>query len=298
MKIFLAGGNGFFGSAIVNEFLNHNVDITLLTRSKSVKSGLKVHYAHGDITDKKSLSLINDSYDVLIHAAAHMPQTANDDDPRTAVNTNILGTLNLLEAIGVNCKKIIYVSSIDVYGGGNDNKTVLDENSPTKPRTYYGATKLAGEQIAQIFCQTQKIPLTILRFTVLYGPGDTINRAIPNFIKSALNKKPLQVNTPELLRDYLSTREAARALYLTSVSSETGIYIIGSGKSQSIKTTANIIIKNVNPRLNVKSLTTHQIGFHVRLNCQKAKRAFNFTPKPFPYGLRQTIIWQKHHLHK
>lgn len=299
MNIFLTGGSGFFGTAIIKEFLNHESHLTLLTRKiPRLSPSRNLKYIIGDIVDRHSLKDINAKSDVLIHAAAHMPKNANDDDPHAAVNTNVLGTINLLETIGVNCKKIIYVSSIDVYGGGNDNKTVLDENSPTKPRTYYGSTKLTGEQIAHIFCQTHNIPLTILRFTVLYGPGDTINRAIPNFIKSALTNLPLQVNTPHLLRDYLSTGQAAYAIYLASASPKTGTYVIGSGKSLTIKSVAQIIVKKINQQLKIKTTSANKSGFHVNLDCAKATKDFGFTAKPFPYDLHSTILWQKQRLHK
>lgn len=299
MKIFLTGGRGFFGTAIINEFLKHDAHLTLLTRKiPQLSPSHNIHFALGDISNKHSIRNIKGKFDVLIHAAAHMPQNAQDDDPYKAITTNVLGTLNLLETVGKNCKKIVYVSSIDVYGGSSDKKVALNENSPFSPRTYYGATKLSGEQITQIFCQTHGLPLTILRFTVLYGPGDTINRAIPNFIQSALSKQALQVNAPHLLRDYLSTSEAARALYLASITSKTGTYVIGSGKSLTIEKTANTIIKTVNPLLKIKSSPVSKAGFHVRLNCREAKKAFGFIAKPFPYDLQQTILWQKHHLHK
>lgn len=295
MNVFLTGGKGLFGTAIVKVFLDHDAKLTVLSRSKQQHSIKNIHTIQGDLRQLHSISSPDSQFDVLIHSAAEMPRNNSNDNPRDVLETNIIGTYNILESIGSRAKKIIYISSIDVYGGSSSKNDPLSEKLPTRPHSYYGISKLAGEHIAEIFCKTHSIPLTILRCTVLYGPGDTINRAIPNFIRNALAGKPIEVTGGQFLRDYLSTGEAARAVYLAANSSRQGTYIVGSGRSIAIGTLAQTICDHIHPAVPIHT-TPKKEGFHVILNCAKATRDLKFTARPFPYHLQETIQWYITHI--
>ena len=298
MRVLITGGGGFFGSAIVQKFLGHGDHLTIISRSKPNAVHLGISYYYADITRPKTLQNIKGTYDVLVHSAAHMPKSPKADDPRMLVKTNILGTLNVMERLAPYAKKIIYVSSIDVYGGIQRGNNPLTESSETTPRSYYGVSKLSGEQISQIYCQKQHIPLTILRFTVLYGPGDVIDRAIPNFIQHAIAGTPLIVPRIKILRDYLAIREAARAVYVAALSPKNGTYIIGSGKSFDVKKVAKTIHARIRSKSPIISKSSGQAQFQVLLNVQKAQKDFHFTPRPFPFGLEETAGWYKARLRK
>lgn len=291
MKVLITGGGGFFGSSIIKTFLEHGHQLTVVSRntpSSITKS--KLLYLHGDITRPKTLeTLAGSHFDLLIHSAAFMPKNAADNNSRVLINTNVSGTLCVMEKLAPISKKIIYVSSIDVYGGTQPKDKPLTESAATKPRSLYGLTKLTGEQISQIYSQRLQLPLTILRYTVLYGPGDIIDRAIPNFIKNALHHKPLIVPEVKILRDYLATSEASRALYLAATSQRTGIYNIGSGKSLGVKNTALIIRSATGSRSQLIAKSSGATQFHVLLDVRKAQKDFHFKAKPFPFELEKAI---------
>lgn len=291
MNVLLTGGGGFFGSSIIKTFLEHGHQLTVVSRSKpSSLTKANLHYLNGDITRPKTLeALAGSHFDLLIHSAAFMPKSPKDNNSRSLIHTNISGTLCVMEKLAPIAQKVIYVSSIDVYGGTQLKAKPLTESAATKPRSLYGLTKLTGEQISQIYCQRLQIPLTILRFTVLYGPGDVIDRAIPNYIKNALGQKPLIVPEVNILRDYLATSEASRALYLAAMSQKTGIYNIGSGKSQRVQKAALAIRTATHSRSRLIAKSSGASQFHVRLNVRRAQKDFHFSAKPFPFDLQKTI---------
>ena len=140
------------------------------------------------------------------------------------------------------------------------------------------------------------IPVSMLRFTVLYGPGDTIARAIPNFIKQALAGKTLEVYGGEELRDYLHVSDAIHAVYLAATKSVSGVFNIGTGKGVTIKDTAETIAKLINPNGTVQILPREKKAADIVLDVNRAEKELGFqADHVFPDLLDDQITWHKEH---
>jgi nucleoside-diphosphate-sugar epimerase len=138
----------------------------------------------------------------------------------------------------------------------------------------------------------------MLRFTVLYGPGDSISRAIPNFIKKGLSGEDLDVYGGEEQRDYLHVSDAVEALYLSTTKQPDDILNVGTGHGITIKETAQSIIDAIpadkNLKLNI--LPRQKKAADIVLDITKIRKELGFKPKRlFPDLIDEQIKWQKNH---
>lgn len=297
MKILITGGSGFVGKILLKKLDHSRLDIIYLTRSKVFQDLLRskgIGFFEADITDvislikvKKEIKDINQ----IIHLAALVPRKSEEDVLETMFKINVNGTMNLLKIFAEKIKSFIYVSTTEVYG--LPSKSIpIDEEFPANPLTYYALSKLAAEKISEIFLRKDNAILTILRLSTLYGAGDMISRAIPNFIKSVLTEESPKVYGEEQLRDYLHVDDAAEAIKLATLKPHHGIFNIGSSKGIPIKKIAEEIIKRVNPNLKIKFLSSNDNKADLVLNIDKAKNIFKFQPKfYFPDRLDEEIEW-------
>lgn len=181
--------------------------------------------------------------DVLVHLAAYVPRSKAQeyDDALKCVMTNVLGTCNLLHHVGALSRRIILISTLEVYGP--PESIPISESHRTNPTSYYGASKLAAEHYLSVFCERNHKSCIILRLATVYGPGEPYRRAIPNFIRNARKGEQLTVyGDGSDIRDYLFIEDAVEAIMLTIRNRATGIYNIASGTGHSIREVAERIV--------------------------------------------------------
>jgi UDP-glucose 4-epimerase len=294
MKILITGGSGFLGQRLIDLLSSDNHKIHLLGRHKSV--GVTSEFIKADITDIDELRQAGKEIgpiDCLIHLAALVPKTAEEDVPESMFRVNLDGTINLLDVFGKSLKSFVYASTAEVYGLP-DTKTKISENLTPRPLSYYGASKLAGELFCQVYGKKNNLPVTVLRFGVMYGPGDTISRAVPNFINNALRGKSLEVYGGEELRDYLNVSDAALALMLAANKAADGVFNISTGEGISIKETAQMIIEKINPKIKINLLPRQKKASDIVLDIRRAREELGFKPwYKFPDKLEEQIEWHK-----
>ena len=282
MKILLTGSTGFLGKKLVEKLTKKRLDINFIDRS------------YCDITDKSSLLRMKKKLgkiDSIVHLAALVPRQANNATAFEMFKVNTLGTINILEVFGKKINGFTYISTAEVYGPAVRNKSIK-ENGPTKPISFYAASKLAAEIYCQVFAKKHNLPISILRPTTLYGPGDLIDRAIPNFIKSALSEKSLKVYGGKQKRDYLHIEDATDAIYLAIINNQSDVFNIGSGKGITISKVAKTIQKTINSKLKIRFLKVKGKPKDIVLNIGKAKKLLKFNPKfHFPDKLEEEIEW-------
>ena len=172
MRILVTGATGFIGTHIVNALLNKNkYEVVALARNPDKAKKLEeigVEVKFGDITNKKSIEGVTKDIDTIIHLAAHMRFHTKWEK---LFSTNVAGTLDLAEdAIKNGVSHFIYASSTEAIG---PVKTVpADENHPYNPAYQYGISKMMAEKILNKLKNEKNLPVTILRPTGVYGPGD------------------------------------------------------------------------------------------------------------------------------
>lgn len=296
MKYVITGTSGFLGQSLAERLVRAGHDVVLIGRTEAKKKQHGEFYK-ADITDLQSLEDCRQkikNIDGVIHLAALVPKNKDEDQPENMFTVNARGTLNILEVFGTAAKNIVYASTAEVYGLPETNQPLSEDTTVPRPLSYYGASKLTGELFCEVYAQRHGISIASLRFTVLYGPGDRINRAIPNFVNKAMAGENLEVFGGEELRDYLHVSDAVEALYLAATKSPSGVFNIGTGEGISIKETAEAIVKAAHSASHVTVKARQKPAADIVLDVRKAEQAFGFIAKRrFPDLIDEQIEWHK-----
>jgi UDP-glucuronate 4-epimerase len=218
MKIFITGSSGFIGFHLAKKLLdkghivcgfdsmNSYYDIKLKkSRYKILKEYKKFSFTKGNLENQKTLgnSILKFNPSVIIHLAAQAGVRYSIENPRVYLDSNIMGTYNVIEyAKKVNVKHLLIASSSSVYGA--NKKLPFKEIFKTETQlSIYAATKKSTESIAHSYSNIWKIPITMLRFFTVYGPWGRPDMALFKFTKGIINKKKIDIyNKGKMYRDF------------------------------------------------------------------------------------------------
>jgi UDP-glucose 4-epimerase len=193
MKVLVTGGSGFIGSHVVDKLAEAGFDPRIydLRPSAHHEPG-SVDTVLGDLLDADTLRSAIEDCEAVVHLAAYADVGVVADQPVSAEECNSRGTLAVLEAARATGTRVIYGSTIWVYGASGDG--VIDEESPIGlPDHLYTASKLAGEMYCTSYAQLYDVPCTILRFGIPYGPRARPSAVIPIFVSKAVKGEPLTI---------------------------------------------------------------------------------------------------------
>lgn len=217
-KIIVTGGTGFIGSHLVEELLSLGarvivIDIALQKKSYFIQQKIekKVTLHRIDIAQRKKIKelFLNIKPDYIFHLAAEAIVEKSYDDPYKTFQTNVMGTVSILEASKeVKVKGIIVASSDKAYG---KTKETYTEASPLQGDHPYDVSKSCTDLIAQTYYKTYGLPVVVTRFGNVYGEGDLhMNRIIPGICESLIKQKPLLIRSDgTFVRDYLYVKDVA-----------------------------------------------------------------------------------------
>jgi len=294
LKICITGGSGFIGSHLLQVLEKKGVVPTILGRNVSTKieellSKDKVRFLKYDLASSANPSLDSlDTFDILIHLGGFVPRSIDRDDLEIGLRTNILGTCNLLTHRRF--RKVIYASTLEVYG---TPKTLpITEDQTTDPTSYYGTSKLAGEKYVSAISKQLGFDATILRFSSVYGSGEMYQRAIPNFIRRALQNQPLIIRGDGSdMRDYVHVADAVDSIML-AMEGRSGVYNIASGVGYSIREIAEKILALTGNVVNISFESSSKPPTKLVFDISKAKEQLNYKPKvSILEGLKEEIDW-------
>jgi nucleoside-diphosphate-sugar epimerase len=295
MTILLTGGSGFLGRRVAERLVADGQDVVSLSRSNpEPPAGRHVRVLAVDLTDRDAVrhaaTAIGD-VESIIHLASLVPKTSSDDDAVSAFACNVMGTVHVFEAFGRAGQANVFASTAEVYGLPA-SRAPIDEDAAVQPRSWYGASKAAAELYCTTLGRRGAMSVATLRFTVLYGSGDTINRAIPNFVRSAVLGEPIRVFGGEELRDYLHVDDAAGAVLLAWSRRITGTFNVGSGEGISVRDAARAILHMAGGESTVEVLPREKPSADLVLNVTRFRDATGFAPSHvFPDGLEEQIAW-------
>jgi nucleoside-diphosphate-sugar epimerase len=281
-KILVTGASGHLGSQLLKS-------LSAVGLARNSHAG----FIQCDLTNKEDVQKQDFSqFDCVIHLASFVPKTSDDDLPEKSFMNNLLSTKNLVQALKEGTH-LIFASTCETYG--KPNQLPLTEKSPLNPTTYYGASKVASEKMLQVHCKTNNIKLTILRFTSIYGPGESINRAIPNFIRlTSKGEQPTIYGDGSDKRDFLYIDDAVGHILSAIEKSQGGIYNIATGTSISIKEVADKIIKLSGNNFTPIFLEAKKEKVDYVFSIKKAQQDLNYTPKTsLEEGFSKQILWFK-----
>ena len=243
--ILVTGGAGFVGKWLCEKLLlsGHNI-LVIDNLSNGSKNNFieKIEYLDLDISNFNSLvDIPNYKFMCIIHLAAQASNAISFNNPIDDLNTNQIGTYNLLEFAkkrGIN--KFIYSSSMSTYGSTNQFPT--NENSEMMPESFYAVHKLAGEHYCRIFKEEYGIDYTIFRFYTVYGHGQNllnVNQGLLSiYLSYIINKQPILIKgSIERIRDIIHVSDVVQAICLSieSTTSNNKTYNLGSGQARTIK---------------------------------------------------------------
>ncbi len=233
MKILITGGAGFIGSHVVREFVRkypkyHIFNLDALTYAgnlenlKDVEGASNYTFIKGDIVDAELINSIFEKhrFDGVVHLAAESHVDRSITDPLAFVHTNIIGTVNLLNAardtwIGDSDKKRFYHVSTDEVYGSLDAEGLFTETTSYNPNSPYSASKASSDHFVRAYGETYGLPYVITNCSNNYGPNHFPEKLIPLFIHNIIEKKPLPVyGDGKYTRDWLFVEDHAVAIDL------------------------------------------------------------------------------------
>ncbi|MCB9591398.1 MAG: NAD-dependent epimerase/dehydratase family protein [Sandaracinaceae bacterium] len=293
-KVVITGATGHLGRAVVAALAGPSVIAVS-------RSGATVGHAPGlscDVSEESSVAILRGVLGpdvVLVHLAAwHPPATASTtpEDRRRLLDTNVLGTMRVLDAArGGNVARVVYASTFEVYGAPGEG--AIDETHRTYPRTDYGATKLAGEHHLAAFAYEEGgVPTVSLRMPAIYGPGERTPRALPNFLAQvAMGERPVVFGDGEDLRDQLHVDDAARAV-LCALERGEGVYQVADGQPHSILEIAQTAMRvaGIDGEPERQERVKERRDFHMDIT--KARAELGFEPQvTLEDGMREQLGW-------
>ncbi|NMD68816.1 dTDP-glucose 4,6-dehydratase [Bacillus sp. DNRA2] len=309
MKLLITGGAGFIGSNfvryMVNKYPNYNiVNLDLLTYAgnlenlKDIENAPNYKFVRGDIADREFVGQLfeTEKFDYVINFAAESHVDRSITDPGIFVQTNIQGTLALLDAaktIGV--KKYLQVSTDEVYGtlgetGYFTEETPLAANSP------YSASKAGADLLVRAYNETFGLPVNITRCSNNYGPFHFPEKLIPLMIINALNDKELPVYGDGLnVRDWLHVEDHCQAIDLVLHNGRDGeVYNVGGNNERTNIEIVKTILKTLDKPESLIKFVKDRPGHDRRyaIDATKLRTELGWTPKyTFETGIQQTIQW-------
>ena len=312
-NIIVTGGLGFIGSNLIDLLINKkylviNLDKVSYSSNfynlKEYKNHTKYKFIKCDLNSKKILSILMKYKPICIfNLAAETHVDRSIDGPKNFINSNILGTFNLLEAFKVfsskHNSKLIHISTDEVYGDVLRGRS--DENFSYKPSSPYAASKAASDHLVYSYIRSYKIPAIISNCSNNYGPKQHPEKLIPKLIYNIINNKKLPIyGRGKNSREWLHVKDHCMALFKVFEKGKIGeFYNIGSNKNlnniQITKALLKIAKNFIHIGNNVKiKYTADRPGHDKRyaLNSNKIKKKLNWKPKiKFDNGLKETFLW-------
>ncbi|HAS8371339.1 TPA: dTDP-glucose 4,6-dehydratase [Vibrio vulnificus] len=329
MKILVTGGAGFIGSAVIRHIINHTqdsvVNLDKLTYAGNLESlsdvaeSSRYVFEQVDICDRAELDRVFAQHkpDAVMHLAAESHVDRSIDGPAAFIETNIIGTYNLLEAaraywltLEESVKahfRFHHISTDEVYGDLEGTDDLFTETTSYAPSSPYSASKASSDHLVRAWQRTYGFPTLVTNCSNNYGPYHFPEKLIPLMILNALDGKPLPVYGDGMqIRDWLFVEDHARALYKVVTEGEIGeTYNIGGHNEKAnievVKTICDLL-EELRPNKpagveSYESLITYvkdRPGHDVRyaIDATKIAQELNWTPEEtFDSGIRKTVEW-------
>lgn len=259
-KIFVTGADGFIGSHLTEELVLNGYEVKALTLYNSFGSRgwldsissdiLKnVEIVHGDIRDQYMMEKYIEDCDAVFHLAALIAIPYSYEAPESYVDTNVHGTLNILQACRKKNVRLLIASTSEVYGTAI--YVPIDEKHPLQGQSPYSATKIAAEKLGESFYKSFDIPVTIVRPFNTFGPRQSCRAIIPTIISQLLNgEEQIKLGNINSKRDFNYVKDTVNGFIEIYKNEETiGQAInICTNKEISIEQLASILINKINPK--------------------------------------------------
>ncbi len=321
-NILITGGAGFIGSHVVRLFVKKYSDYKIFNLDKLTYAGNlenlldiadfpNYEFIKGDITDIPFINNLFEKYnfDGVIHLAAESHVDRSITNPMEFINTNIGGTVNLLNAAKIYWKdnyaeKLFYHISTDEVYGSLGSEGFFTETTAYDPRSPYSASKASSDHLVRAYAHTYKLPVVISNCSNNYGANQFPEKLIPLAINNIKNNKPIPIyGKGENIRDWLFVEDHAKAIDLIFHKGENlETYNIGGNNEWKnidlIKLLCQIMDKQLNRKTGdsekLITFVTDRAGHDLRYAIDSSKLQNKLGWKPslqFEEGLEKTVVW-------
>lgn len=309
MNIIVTGGAGFIGSNFVRHMLHTyptykiiNLDLLTYAGNKDSLTDIMNNPNHvfveGNITDRELLDQLIQDHDVdgIINFAAESHVDRSILNPEVFVETNIQGTLALLDAARKhNLKKYVQVSTDEVYGSlGAEG--YFTEDTPLAPNSPYSASKAGADMLVRSYFETYGMDVNITRCSNNYGPFHFPEKLIPLMITNAMDQKELPIyGDGENIRDWLHVTDHCAAIDLVFHNGKSGeVYNVGGHNERTNNQIVDLIVERLNVSSDLVKYVEDRLGHDRRYAIDPAKLETELGWKPkytFDTGIIETIDW-------
>lgn len=307
MKALVTGGSGFIGSNIVKLLVEQGYEVRVLDNLSSgyiinilpFLNKNAIEYVGGDVCDYPSVEKAMEGIDVVFHLAASVGRQRSLDNPQLDSQVNLIGTVNVLEAMRkVGVRRIVYSSSAAMFG--ELVTPTIDENHPQNADSPYGVSKLAAEKMILAYTGIYDITGVCLRYFNIYGINqrfDLYGNVIPIFAKRIYSGEPITIyGDGTQTRDFVNAQDVAMANLIASQSQNgTDVYNLGSGSSVTINWLAEVMqkIAGINVGINYAPERPADVK-HCKANTTKASTILGFQANvDLEDGLVKYMDWYK-----
>ncbi|MDJ1482333.1 dTDP-glucose 4,6-dehydratase [Cytophagaceae bacterium YF14B1] len=322
-KILITGGAGFIGSHVVRRFVNRYSDYHIfnldkltyagnLANLKDIENASNYTFIKGDITDAEALKVLFTlhNFDGVIHLAAESHVDRSIKDPLAFVHTNVIGTVQLLNAAKEAWKDDLdnhlfyHVSTDEVYGSLHNPDEFFTEETSYDPQSPYSASKAASDHFVRAYHNTYKLPVVLSNCSNNYGPNHFPEKLIPLCINNIKNYKPLPIyGKGENVRDWLYVLDHAAAIDVVFHKGKVGeTYNIGGFNEWTNIDLVRLLCRIMDRKLNrnegesekLITFVTDRAGHDLRyaIDAQKIMNDLGWKPSlQFEEGLEKTVDW-------
>lgn len=313
-KVLVTGAGGFIGSHLTERLVDLGADVYAFVRYNSRNDwGMiellpeekkeKINVITGDIKDSDAVRWAARDVDIIFHLAALIPIPYSYIHPREVIETNVIGTLNVLMAAKENnVERMIHTSTSETYGTAQ--YVPIDEKHPLQGQSPYSASKIGADKIAESFYLSYGLPVATLRPFNTYGPRQSARAVIPTIITQALTKNEVSIGSKHPTRDLTYVSDTVEGFIKLAEADDRvlgEVINIGSNFEISIGDLANKIVSLISKDTG-KDIEIKFDDSRVRpdkseverlwVDNRKAKKFMNWEPKvSLDEGLKRTIEW-------
>lgn len=309
-KILVTGGAGFIGSNFVHHIYKERPDwhitvLDALTYAGNIENlkGLdesRVVFVKGNICDAELVGRLVADTDVVVHFAAESHNDNSLHSPWPFVETNIVGTYQLLEAVRKHGKRFHHVSTDEVYGDLElDDPNKFKETTPYNPSSPYSSTKAGSDMLVRAWVRSFGVQATISNCSNNYGPYQHVEKFIPRQVTEIIEgRKPKLYGTGENVRDWIHTEDHSSAVLTIIEKGKIGeTYMIGANGEENNKNVVELILSTMGKDPSDYDHVNDRPGHDLRyaIDATRLRTELGWEPKytDFKSGLADTIRWYK-----